>query len=122
MSNFINSLNKLEILLLNNCKISLDILIELLNNLNLNKIQEIYLSNNQFSDAGMKVICDFINKNESIKKIEIRNCQITIKGLRELKNIRKKSSIKEIDLLGNILEIGKALDIINNIEGIAFNL
>ena len=122
LSNFINSLNKLEILLLNNCKISLDILIELLNNLNLNKIQEIYLSNNQFSDAGMKVICDFINKNESIKKIEIRNCQITIKGLRELKNIKKKSSIKEIDLLGNILEIGKALDIINNIEGIAFNL
>ena len=122
LSNFINSLNKLEILLLNNCKISLDILIELLNNLNLNKIQEIYLSNNQFSDAGMKVICDFINKNESIKKIEIRNCQITIKGLRELNNIRKKSSIKEIDLLGNILEIGKALDIINNIEGIAFNL
>ena len=115
LSNFINSLNKLEILLLNNCKISLDILIELLNNLNLNKIQEIYLSNNQFSDAGMKVICDFINKNESIKKIEIRNCQITIKGLRELKNIKKKSSIKEIDLLGNILEIGKALDIINNI-------
>ena len=122
LSNFINSLNKLEILLLNNCKISLDILIELLNNLNLNKIQEIYLSNNQFSDAGMKIICDFINKNESIKKIEIRNCQITIKGLRELKNIKKKSSIKEIDLLGNILEIGKALDIINNIEGIAFNL
>jgi Ran GTPase-activating protein (RanGAP) involved in mRNA processing and transport len=70
--------------------------------LNLNKIQEIYLSNNQFSDAGMKVICDFINKNESIKKIEIRNCQITIKGLRELKNIKKKSSIKEIDILKNI--------------------
>ena len=122
LSNFINSLNELEFLLLNNCKISLDILIELFNNLSLNKIQEIYLSNNQFGDGGMKIICDFINKNESIKKIEIRNCQITIRGLNELKNIKKKSSIKEIDLLGNILEIEKALDIINNIEGIAFNL
>ena len=117
-----NSLNELEFLLLNNCKISLDILNELLNNLNLNQIKEIYLSNNLFGDGGMKIICDFINKNESIKKIEIRNCQITIRGLNELKNIKKKSSIKEIDLLGNILEIEKALDIINNIEGIAFNL
>ena len=122
LSNFINSLNELEFLLLNNCKISLDILNELLNNLNLNQIKEIYLSNNLFGDGGMKIICDFINKNESIKKIEIRNCQITIRGLNELKNIKKKSSIKEIDLLGNILEIEKALDIINNIEGIAFNL
>ena len=120
--NFINSLNELEFLLLNNCKISLDILIELFNNLSLNKIQEIYLSNNQFGDGGMKIICDFINKNESIKKIEIRNCQITIRGLSDLRNIKKKSSIKEIDLLGNKLEIGKALDIINTIEGIAFNL
>ena len=116
------SLNELEFLLLNNCKISLDILIELFNNLSLNKIQEIYLSNNQFGDGGMKIICDFINKNESIKKIEIRNCQITISGLSDLRNIKKKSSIKEIDLLGNKLEIGKALDIINTIEGIAFNL
>ena len=91
--NFINSLNELEFLLLNNCKISLDILNELLNNLNLNQIKEIYLSNNLFGDGGMKIICDFINKNESIKKIEIRNCQITIKGLRELKNIYIKKTI-----------------------------
>ncbi len=120
--NFINSLNELEFLLLNNCKISLDILIELFNNLSLNKIQEIYLSNNQFGDGGMKIICDFINKNESIKKIELKKCQITLKGLKELKNIKRKRSIKEIDLSENSFDIVLALDIIKDIEGIAFNL
>lgn len=120
--NFINSLNKLEFLFLNNSKISSDILFEFLNKLHLTQIQEIYLSNNQFGDNGMKVICDFINKNESIKKIELKKCQITLKGLKELKNIKRKRSIKEIDLSENSFDIVLALDIIKDIEGIAFNL
>jgi hypothetical protein len=70
----------------------------------------------------MKVICDFINKNESIKKIELKKCQITLKGLKELKNIKRKRSIKEIDLSENSFDIVLALDIIKDIEGIAFNL
>ena len=124
VSNALSTMRNLKILYLNNCQLQERSLKPLLNNLCKSEILEFYLSNNPLGDECMKHLSDFIQKCQTLLKIDLSNIKVTTEGLEQLvEGVNDNDSIKEINAENNpMVNKEKITEIFKSKEKFKINL
>ena len=114
LNNCLKSLTNLKVIFLNSCEINEKTTKDIFKDLNEKPLLELYINNNNFGDKGcIDFWKEFVEKSNTIIKIEMKNCLIGDIGIKSvLEQLKVNNQIKELNFEEN--KFNKEL--INDVE------